>query len=609
MKPVICLLSALFLSALPLCSRDFQSELERLTVHIVLQGNKLIRTDSVTVKINERQGDTDALIIYPYSKGDKIEILYARIEDERGNVIRKLKKNEIEDRSYISDISLYEDDFVKSFELRHNTYPYYVKYAVKSTFFKYLQLFSYIPGYTTPPVRQATVRVDTSDENPIRFRMKNIESPLTETEGKRTTYTWTFHYKPPGEEQFYADRESTPLPELQIYPLRFKYGAEGSWETWETFGEWICRLNRGRDELPESEKIAVNRLLIGVTEAEEKARILYRYLQENTRYINVKIDVGGFQAYPARYVCENRYGDCKALSNYMQALLKYAGIPSFYTLVRAGERVEMFDPSFPSQLFNHVILTLPLGSDTVFLECTSKDIPFGYTHTAIQGRKAMVVAEKGSRLIDLPQMTPDEVLCRRKISVRDDRIEMQLTLRGNEYERLNYIRKNLNKSEMERYLRESYLRVGNPVLTAYSIDDLPEGTGILLDISLQADQLFKRYGNHIALTPFPLPVTAFERPEARHFPVRIDLPLKREDEISYDLKNDSPIDIPEAISLATPFGSYSQEYSLSDGKLLLKKSLSLYAGRYDLESYPAFYAFMRSVRGWENQKLTIESTE
>ena len=46
----------------------------------------------------------------------------------------------------------------------------------------------------------------------------------------------------------------------------------------------------------------------------EKIRVLYRYLQQNHRYISVQVGIGGMQPISASAVYTNGYGDCKGLS-------------------------------------------------------------------------------------------------------------------------------------------------------------------------------------------------------------------------------------------------------------------------------------------------------
>src|SRR3546814_15272406 len=73
------------------------------------------------------------------------------------------------------------------------------------------------------------------------------------------------------------------------------------------------------------------------------------------------------------------YGDCKGLANYTQALLEVVGIPSVYTEVNAGDHQRSYLPDFASfGQGNHIILCVPLDGDTTWLECTSKETPFGY---------------------------------------------------------------------------------------------------------------------------------------------------------------------------------------------------------------------------------------
>lgn len=106
MRYLILLIS--FSLFFPVLAQKSRSEYLSYTSYIQSEReDRITRIDSVVLQINERMGEHDSEIGIVYSKGDKVDIGYAWIEDMNGNIIRKLKKNEITDRSYISDITLY----------------------------------------------------------------------------------------------------------------------------------------------------------------------------------------------------------------------------------------------------------------------------------------------------------------------------------------------------------------------------------------------------------------------------------------------------------------------------------------------------------------------
>lgn len=104
----------------------------------------------------------------------------------------------------------------------------------------------------------------------------------------------------------------------------------------------------------------------------------------------------------ATEVFELKYGDCKALSMFMHAMLKEAGIKSNYTLVRAGNDEDDIDVDFPSNQFNHVILQVPSETDTVWLECTSRTLPAGFLGDFTMDRHVLVVDEDGGEIMKTP---------------------------------------------------------------------------------------------------------------------------------------------------------------------------------------------------------------
>ena len=67
-----------------------------------------------------------------------------------------------------------------------------------------------------------------------------------------------------------------------------------------------------------------------------KAKKIYQYVQDNTRYISVQVGIGGMQPITAKEVDLVKYGDCKGLTNYTKSLLDIVGVKSNYTRLYAS---------------------------------------------------------------------------------------------------------------------------------------------------------------------------------------------------------------------------------------------------------------------------------
>lgn len=603
------MVSFLFLLSLLVFAQKYDSEIVSKVSYLQLLNGKYQKTDSVVVQINNRAGDEDAQIAVHYSKGDKVLKIEGWIEDKNGNVVRKLKSKEVKERSAISSSSLYEDDFVKKFELKHSDYPYRVCYMTKIQYNKYIGL--YYPIVSLNPVRAEKVVLDT--DVPIMYDQRNIEEPvIKDLPNKQKRYSWTFSqkgYTP--EANAWYDNDSV-IPYLSIQPLIFRFKINGSLESWKSFGEWDFRLNDGKDVLPESEQVIIDKLLQGVTTDKEKARILYKYMQDNTRYVNVSMKYGGLEAHPAEYVCANRYGDCKALSNYMKAMLAYIGIKSYYTSVYSGTFSPEIRDDYPkASAFNHVILTIPFDGDTTFLECTSKNYPFGYIHTNIQGRKVLLTDENNSRLVSVPYLTKEDVLCSSKKTVRlfsktDADVSIKSELRAGMYEIYNSLANSLNKNEADSYIRNNMIR-GNIELQTYSISKASHDSAkISVALECISRNICKQYGNNLILSSISMAVPNYETPDKRVFGVHIAYPSCLKDTVVYEMPDVSVANKPNDIVYVSPYGEYSVRYAIEGDSLQVYKSLYIKAGKYKREEYDAFYAFLLFVRSNENKNIYIE---
>src|SRR5690606_13605749 len=137
----------------------------------------------------------------------------------------------------------------------------------------------------------------------------------------------------------YAPSPLEYLPAVMVVPKHFEYIKNGSFKDWVSFGNWQFDIMQGLNELPDKEKNKIQSILKDIDQDKEKIKALYHYLQDETRYINITIETGGLKPYPANYVAKNKYGDCKALTNYFKSILDYINIPSYYSIVYAGSPI------------------------------------------------------------------------------------------------------------------------------------------------------------------------------------------------------------------------------------------------------------------------------
>ncbi|HEU0064894.1 MAG TPA: hypothetical protein VFQ58_07675, partial [Flavisolibacter sp.] len=109
----------------------------------------------------------------------------------------------------------------------------------------------------------------------------------------------------------------------------------------------------------------------------------------------------------AAFTDQNKYGDCKALSNYMKTILKCVGIKSYVGIINSEYNAVAVDPSFPCNNFNHVILCIPQKTDSIWLECTSSTIEFGTLSTFTENRNALLITDDGGVLVPTPVSKSD----------------------------------------------------------------------------------------------------------------------------------------------------------------------------------------------------------
>lgn len=610
MQKKLYLLSSKFLPyflVVWLIGSTFQLSFGQIINHetrVVIDNNgKKTTNRTVVVQVNSKQENWLSHIELRHNPRQEFSFNYAFIADIEGNTVRKLKKKELSTRHVLSYQTFYQDDLITEFDLYWNQYPYRVEYSYTIKEEEYLYIAWWTPLlYANVPTIESSLEIDLPSNYEVKINLgENITYERTEV-GDRKILSWRSPMMKKLLYETYAPPAEKFIPIVKVVPIYFKYGVPGKSESWSSFGLWLEELNEGTDGLPVQEKRIVEKLIEGIEDENKIINTIYQYLQNHTKYVNVAMDVGGLKSYPASYVCENKYGDCKALTTYMKAMLRYVGIESFYTIIKAGENKRKIDVNFPSQQFNHVILMIPVTKDTIWLENTSSALPFNYLGTFTQNRYALVINGEKSQLVKTPKLLPADVLLEREYNFqlstgKKARIDLDLTLRGKEFEDFRYF---ISEKDEKGQNNELLLHtgIGSFQVKEWSIYDFDRNNSFLrLNAIGTSASVLREIGSFQVINPLRIDLPDFDKPDQRELDVVINYPIDRSDKSVYDLKKLELIEvqIPEGITIESEYGWYSTVYLKEGDRLIVKEKFTLFANEIPIDKYTDFYQFIEQI--------------
>jgi hypothetical protein len=552
-------------------------------------------------------GDRFSNIYTFYDKYHDLESVNAVLYDAAGHVIKKVRKNDLQDWNIEGMGILMMDLRVKTYQFGYHVYPYTISYEEEINIDG---LFGLMPQWVPQPenfvaVAGSSLVIHAPVDYPLEFRDYHLPEPehITESKGVRT-YSWELHARPVPVRESYAPAWFEREPRVSLAPGNFELeGHKGNCYSWADLGRFVGGLHQGRGQLPEAARHQVHALVGNITDQKEKIRVLYRFLQQNTHYVGIELGIGGWQPYDAAYVYSKKYGDCKALSNYMVALLKEAGIRAYPVLIRGGAGQPSVDTGFACIQFNHEIAVAFTGADTVWLECTSSTLPAGYLGSFTADREGLLLDENGGHLIHTPVYgAGDNRLIRTVKGSIDDKgnllASVQTTYSGMDQDYMQYTLNSFTKKEVLDQRREA-LGLSSCVLTDLRDSFRLSAVPVLEEtMQLTADQYATLAGNRLLIV-----YSAFMKRLARlaEEPNRkndFEIPLSQEESDSLVLQLPpgwTPEERLPSARFEAPFGSYGFTSHFENGVLTLVSNFRQYKGLYPPADYARLVRFFNLV--------------
>lgn len=621
MRRLLAFVTALFVSLSVMHGEEGKADAVILTHDAVFTMNSMSSgTYKVHAKVlvNNKHGLGAAAFIVYTDTFKSLSSFSGRVE-AGGKTLRKVKMSDL--TTALVAEGMVSDAFVSVFEPT-GPYPFTFEYEYE---------LAYKKGFVSFPVFMPVTSAETAVENasyvlavpsgtPVQYSSRI--TPLKESSGSVDNYIWEV-------KDFAGYVSESMMPDIREFvpyvyssPVAFEYfGTQGSQESWKESGLWLYSLQKNIGAVPEELRTKVLGLVAGLDDDKEKIKAIYDFLRENTRYVSIQLGIGGFKPFPVETVYKTGFGDCKALSLYMQAMLSIAGIRSDYFIVDTRKADLMKDFHSVGQM-NHAMLCVPMDTDSLWIECTNPRYPLGYRHGAVAGHQVVLVKEDGGELVRVKPY-PDS------LSVRAETINVTLNPDGSAsckgHRRLtldnveSYIgfRSMDSKAQFRVIMSDNSLNPSDFNIT--SVEDnfndwiqledseeyVPE---IKIDYSYEVSDYGKVSGDRVFmdLNPFAKSLIASRSARVNDFVIRSGGMLS--DKVIVAVPEGYKLEsIPSSERIESPFGVFVSNVTYDDAssQIMIDQTIRLNVGRYSKDMYSDYRTFARSVSKAYDAKVVL----
>jgi hypothetical protein len=588
------------------------------TIFEVIDQSEAVTTINGTITVLSEKGNHHANLVIPYDKFTKIKNIEADIFDQNGKKLKSLKKKDIENYGQGSQSTSVNDNFVKYADLSQSTYPYTIKfnieYASKNMLF-YPRWEAVLDNSPHTSVISSTFKVIMPPNLSLRFKEQNMPSSVVNSlANNKNEYSWNVQNIKAYEREDYSLTLSELLPMVYTAPSKFTIeNYSGNMNTWNDFGVFYGQLNKDREIISDELSEKVKDMTKNEISQTDKIKKIYKYLQDNSRYVSIQLGIGGWQSIPSKETEKNGYGDCKALSTLTVGMLKAIGIKSYYTLVKAGDKVNDIDADFPSSQFNHVFVCVPNQQDTIWLECTSQNNPFGYLGSFTSNRHVFLVTEDGGHIVKTPTYQPQENIQLRNVIYTLDEtngafVDITSRYSGLQHELPSYIIENYTQDKQKEWLLNK-IDLSGVDIKSFNFQTTKEILPTIEEkITLTARNVYTKSGSRIFITPNLLTTCAYMKKalSQRLSPFELKDNFSYVDSVSLIIPSGYKAEnIPTEINYTSPFGTYNAVFNVTDNKILYVRRQSVYQGRHQAEMYQQYTDFNKKLVKADKSQIVL----
>ncbi|MCZ8089999.1 DUF3857 domain-containing protein [Flavobacterium sp.] len=587
-----------------------------MNISIPTQNTMTIKSKVITTVLNE-YGLKNLDLSENYDKNRKIAKIEATVYDSFGKELKTFKKKDFRDVSVADGISVFNDNRALYIDYTPVTYPFTVVFEteIETSNTAFIPAWSPIGNFLVS-TQKTSLTITFSPDLNLKTKEINFSKNYT-IEKNVTSNSVSYSAK----NVLAKKREELTPSFTTVFPIVYfaleKFQLEnvsGSASNWKEFGKWYYNsLLSDTEEIPEVTQQKIKSLIGNEKNPIEIAKIIYQFVQEKTRYVSVQVGIGGWKPMLAKDVDKLGYGDCKALTNYTRSLLKMVDIPSYYTVVWAGNERRNIHEDIASIQGNHVILALPVEDKLYWMECTSQIHPFGFQGDFTDDRNVLIIKPDGGEIVSTKTFSEVE-------NIKIIKGSYAISPEGNLSGKINIVSKGLqydNEFGKERLSREEQIKrykdefdnINNLSIKKISFSNDKNNVQFTEDLELQAESYAQNTGGKLmfAVNAFDQNSYVPKKYKTREFPFEIERGYSNEDEIEISLPEGFSVEAkPNDNEITNEFGSYKIEFiTAENNKIICKRKLTIKKGFFESSKYENYRKFRETIARTDNSKILI----
>jgi len=252
------------------------------------------------------------------------------------------------------------------------------------------------PLRTVARVRMAEMTIDVPAGLPLLVEHHGVRYRTESSDARvRHVFSWSNEKAIPSEPGATSDYD---------WSARFSVS---TFKSYAEIGDYYGRLHAAAATVTPAVSELAAKIVGPASDRAAQARLLSEWVTQNVRYVAVSVGQGALAPTPADETIGNRYGDCKADTALLAALLAARGIASEAVLINTNLARYML-PETPVADFNHVILYLP--EFDLYVDPTWNHAAFGVLPWGLSDKPVVHAVDGRSRVGRTPsQRTEDNV--------------------------------------------------------------------------------------------------------------------------------------------------------------------------------------------------------